>query len=276
MCKRKQKYQPPCITTCRNFRGAVLLLTFACSQVAQGMESSAYPKASEDATMVYQLRSNLERTHFLVDNKELGVGRKLMVKLNNQGHKIVAQPENCEISKEESIQPPYSAEAPLSFTFVTGDCEKPVVVADNSNEYGGTSNITVGKGGTVIIGDGNNNNSNNIENNSPPRERVPSSSPKTPQANKQNALNEIKAFVQEVCTSTEDRGKSENFELSGAAKAGLSGLIKSLADLDIEGTAKYQSGEYQGVLQKDLSGLLSKDADCKREITAMLINKFIK
>lgn len=102
-----------------------LLLTLTACSRAPHIESysDVYPKASEDATQIYQLRSNKERTHFFVDNKELGIGKKLMIKLNNQGHTIVAQPENCKTSKEEFVQPPYNAEAPLSFTFVTGDCE---------------------------------------------------------------------------------------------------------------------------------------------------------
>lgn len=104
----------------------LLLLTLtACSRAPQHIESysDVYPKASDDATQIYQLRSNKERTHYFVDNKELGVGKKLMIKLNNQGHTIVAQPENCKTSKEEFVQPPYSAEVPLSFTFLIGDCE---------------------------------------------------------------------------------------------------------------------------------------------------------
>ncbi len=270
----------------------MFLTMSACSRVAQSTESNdyaAYPKASEDATMVYQLRSNLERTHFFVDDKELGIGKKLMVRLNNQGHTIVAQPENCEISKEEFIQPPYSAEVPLSFTFVTGDCEP--VVADNTNNTTGSVNgLTFGNvEGPVIITTGN---QNNISNNSAPapRERTSSSSTpkktpekqkvlkkaKVPSENRQSALNEIAVFVQNVCKSTQDRGHSQNLGLSGSAKAELNGLLKSLANLGIEGAAEYQSSDYQGVLQKDLSGLLSKDADCRREISAMLINKLIK
>lgn len=89
----------------------------------------AYKKVSPDATIKYRLQSNMERTHFLVDDVDVGTGRKITALVNNQGHKIVAKPENCEKPKEEYVQPPYTYEAPLSFTFVSGDCEREAVIA---------------------------------------------------------------------------------------------------------------------------------------------------
>jgi len=288
--KHNQKYKSPYKTTHRNFRSnKILLLTFLTmsvgSQVAQCNESNdyqAYPKASEDATQAYQLRSNMERTHFFIDDKELGVGTRLMVKLNNQGHTIVAQPENCEISKEEFVQPPYSAVAPLSFTFVTGDCEKPEIVADNSNESGGMPRITVTGGGSVNIITGD---QNGTLNNSTLRERTSSSTqekPKTlkkssvPNENKSIALNEIEAFVQKVCKSAEDKGESQNLELSGTIEVGLIGLnrlFKNLPHFGTEGTVKHQNITYQGVPQAEVSNLISKSVDCRHDLSVMLINK---
>jgi uncharacterized caspase-like protein len=82
----------------------------------------AYPKASEDANIVYQLQSNKPRTHFFIDGKEMGVARHLKVYINNQAHTITAQAEGCG-GKEEYVQPPYSSIAPLGFTYLMGECE---------------------------------------------------------------------------------------------------------------------------------------------------------
>lgn len=83
----------------------------------------SYPKASEDANILYELKSNWERTHFYIDSKEVGVARTLKVKINNHEHTVVAKPEDC-IRKEDVIRPPYNYHAPLSFTFLIGECNK--------------------------------------------------------------------------------------------------------------------------------------------------------
>lgn len=109
----------------------LLLVFFTFSSHSQSEQNNntfnnyyeTYPKASDDATVIYKLQSNLERTHFFVDGKELGIGKQLMIRINNQGHTFTAKPENCIKSQEEFIQPPFNKEVPLSFTFVTGECD---------------------------------------------------------------------------------------------------------------------------------------------------------
>lgn len=81
----------------------------------------AYPKASDDATIVYELVSNMERTQFFIDGEEMGTARRLKVRINNKEHTVVAKPEGC-ISKEQFIYPPYTTQAPLRFTFLIGEC----------------------------------------------------------------------------------------------------------------------------------------------------------
>jgi hypothetical protein len=83
----------------------------------------AYEKASEDATIVYQLQSNKPRTTFFIDGKKMGVARRLKVYINNQAHTVTAQAEGC-VGKEEYIQPPYSSIAPLGFTYLMGECSQ--------------------------------------------------------------------------------------------------------------------------------------------------------
>ena len=100
-----------------------LLVLGGCS-VAE-VQDYPYPKASDDADSGFALQSNKERTHFFIDGKEVGVGRKLKIRVSNQGHTVVAKPDGCK-AKEEFVQPPYSVEVPLSFTFVLGECEERV------------------------------------------------------------------------------------------------------------------------------------------------------
>jgi hypothetical protein len=60
-----------------------------------------------------------------------------------------------------------------------------------------------------------------------------------------------------------------------AAKAELSEVLKKVAELGIEGAAKYQTVEYQGVLQKDLARALRSYTDCKIEVWRGLKDKLL-
>lgn len=99
-----------------------ILFISACGYNKVTKKNYNYPKSSADANFVYNLHSNKTRTHFYVDGQELAIGRKLKVKIDETiEHTIIAHPEGC-TPKEEFIQPPYSRRAPLSFTFLMGDC----------------------------------------------------------------------------------------------------------------------------------------------------------
>lgn len=80
-----------------------------------------YPKATDDAEILFKLQSNQPHTHFIIDGKEMGVARDLKVYINNQEHTITAQADGC-VAKEEHIYPPYNSIAPLSFTYLIGEC----------------------------------------------------------------------------------------------------------------------------------------------------------
>ncbi len=83
--------------------------------------TATYHKVSPTANKVYSLNSSEHKTRFLVDGEEVAVGRRVKILMDNHEHTIVAQPEGC-IAKEEFVQPPYSSYAPLSFTFMMGEC----------------------------------------------------------------------------------------------------------------------------------------------------------
>lgn len=92
---------------------------------------------------------------------------------------------------------------------------------------------------------------------------------------RQAALDTIQHFASQICNDVPLAGKSENIELSGSAKAELENFLKKLADIGVEGSGKYQSTDYTGVLQEDLAGLADKNMDCKMAMAEKLIDRFL-
>jgi hypothetical protein len=70
-------------------------------------------------------------------------------------------------------------------------------------------------------------------------------------------------------------GSGSNLELSGAAKAELDSLLKRIASLGIQGSAKYQQSQFQGLLQKDLATALKNSTDCKLKVFDALKDKLL-
>jgi hypothetical protein len=89
------------------------------------------------------------------------------------------------------------------------------------------------------------------------------------------ALDIIADFADRLCTTVPLTGSASNLELSGDAKAKLSELIKKIADLGIEGAAKYQASAWEGVLQQDLAGQLNTSRNCKFEVFKDLKDKLL-
>ncbi len=85
------------------------------------------------------------------------------------------------------------------------------------------------------------------------------------ETNKQG-LDIIAEFADKFCKEIPLIGNNNNLELSGKGKAELNGIISKLADLGIEGAIKYQSTEYQGLLQKDLLEGLKSGSNCRLQI----------
>lgn len=80
-----------------------------------------YPKVAEDADTILNLHSNVGKTTFYINSREVITGKRIKVLINGKkSYTVVAQPEGY-ISKEEFIQPPYMPDAILSFTFLLGD-----------------------------------------------------------------------------------------------------------------------------------------------------------
>lgn len=91
----------------------------------------------------------------------------------------------------------------------------------------------------------------------------------------QQQLDVIADYAERICDRIPLKGSGENVELSGAARAELSGVLGRLADLGVSGSAQYQSEEYQGLLQKDLANALQDARDCRREIHNKLTDRLL-
>jgi hypothetical protein len=112
------------------FLPALILICGACTTLSvqsavvkyqSGIVESPYPKASDDATILLNLNSNIEKTTFYVDGKNVATGRRIKVLINKREHTIIAAPEGYR-QKEEFIQPPYMMNnSLLSFTFLLED-----------------------------------------------------------------------------------------------------------------------------------------------------------
>lgn len=94
-------------------------------------------------------------------------------------------------------------------------------------------------------------------------------------SSQKEALKMIEDFAEKICKSAPIEGQSTNVQLTGAAKAELSGLLKKVADLSVEGVGKYDSDKYQGVLQKDLATTIKDAQNCKLEIWKDLKDKLV-
>ena len=88
-------------------------------------------------------------------------------------------------------------------------------------------------------------------------------------------LKTIGDFAERICPNVPLEGSSSSVELSGSAKADLSGLLKNLAALGIQGAAKYQESQFQGLLQKDLRAAMRDSNDCKLKVANTLMGKLL-
>ena len=89
------------------------------------------------------------------------------------------------------------------------------------------------------------------------------------------ALKLISDFSAAMCGNPPLSGNSSSVELTGSGKAELAKLVKQLADLKVEGTARYTNAEYQGLLQKDLASALKDSSSCKVKVFESLNDKLI-
>lgn len=96
-----------------------------------------------------------------------------------------------------------------------------------------------------------------------------------PSGETQKALDMISDFADRLCKTVPIEGSDGRLELSGKAKAELNELLKKIANIGIEGAAKYQQGQYKGLLQKDLTGALEINTNCRLQVLKELKEKLL-
>lgn len=89
------------------------------------------------------------------------------------------------------------------------------------------------------------------------------------------ALTAIRDFANSMCTTPPLEQRSQNLELNGAAKAKLAGLIGKVADLGVQGAAKYKSESSQGVLQGELAAAIKDGNNCRLSVFNKLVDKMV-
>jgi hypothetical protein len=86
------------------------------------------------------------------------------------------------------------------------------------------------------------------------------------QAEQEQALRSVYEAADRICGQVAKKGTAQELELSGGAKAELANVLRKLANIGIEGTAKYRTSEYEGVLQQDLAKVLNTTTECRRDV----------
>ena len=90
-----------------------------------------------------------------------------------------------------------------------------------------------------------------------------------------DALKLIRETAADICSTIQHEGSDQNVELSGNAKAKLSGALSKIADLGIEGAAKFKKDEFKGVLQTELAAVIRDNANCRLEVLKLLNEKLL-
>jgi hypothetical protein len=90
------------------------------------------------------------------------------------------------------------------------------------------------------------------------------------------ALKEIRATANDLCSDINSNVTVSELELSGSAKAKLEGLIGKVVDLGIEGAGKYKGGGYNGPLQEQLAKAIHDRDNCRKHIFDILQEKMIE
>jgi hypothetical protein len=85
----------------------------------------------------------------------------------------------------------------------------------------------------------------------------------------------IEEFAAHICHTVYQEGQNNEKELSGDAKAQLSGVISKLVDLNGGVAARLNDQKYQGVLQQQLASALKESADCQKDVFHTLVDRML-
>jgi hypothetical protein len=102
-----------------------------------------------------------------------------------------------------------------------------------------------------------------------------SGTPEAQQDDSARILKMISDFADRICPQVPLEGGSSTFELSGQAKAELASLLKRFTDIGLQGAAKYQQQQFQGLLQKDLLTAMRDTTNCRMTVANTLMGKLL-
>lgn len=91
----------------------------------------------------------------------------------------------------------------------------------------------------------------------------------------QKALAIIRETANDICGSVPLEQTNQQVDLTGSAKAKLSGALGKIVDAGISGAAKYTSGSSKGVLQKDLAQAIKAGSDCRQSVFQTLAPRMV-
>lgn len=94
-------------------------------------------------------------------------------------------------------------------------------------------------------------------------------------AAQQAALKAINETAANICTGVPTEGNGREVDLSGSAQAKLAGVLSKVANLGVDGAAKYQSTQYRGVLQQQLADAIKNSNDCRLTVFSTLVAKLL-
>jgi hypothetical protein len=90
--------------------------------------------------------------------------------------------------------------------------------------------------------------------------------PKDTLTGMERALKMITETAKDICSNPSMQGSNSGLELSIGAKVELNGLLRRLATVGVQSAAKYQSNEWNGLLQRDLLTALRDTNNCRLSV----------
>lgn len=90
-----------------------------------------------------------------------------------------------------------------------------------------------------------------------------------------NALRIIRETADSICYSVEQRGSENDKELDAKVQAKISGVLARIAELDVSGSGKLQTENYQGVSRNQLLPALIHSTNCKNDVFHSLVERMV-
>ena len=86
----------------------------------------------------------------------------------------------------------------------------------------------------------------------------------------------IRETAADICYTIKQDVQASESELSGKVQTQLNGVVSKVIDLNIDGTGKLKTEQYQGVLRNELAYTLRHSADCRNDVFHTLVDKLLQ